>query len=64
MVATDGVGTKDLNRYVVVYLTNYIYSFRWFWWQNEPKITIIRLTKTKELWLQLEGLMGFMQKIA
>ena len=39
VVATDGVGTKDLNRYVVD-IAYYIYSFGRFWWQNEPKMKV------------------------
>jgi hypothetical protein len=39
VAVTDGVGTKGLNRYVVD-ITNYIYSFGRFWWQNEPKMKV------------------------
>ena len=42
VAATDGVGTKDSNRYVVVYIINYIHSSWRFWWQNEPKMKVFR----------------------
>ena len=40
VAVTDGVGTKDLNKYVVAHITNNIYSFGRFWWQNEPKMKV------------------------